>query len=199
MRISAGQAAETNAKEKSPKNEIPKAKTRWPRILSLAVPFLIGVVVGGSLAYLWFEVYQDYSARVTEVRKQLETANEQNKTLEDQLEEAELKLNNVQIGFGRMNKLFNQMKQPPDKPRFAKTKDGLIVFWLDGMLWRRYHLYQGKGRRGELKKVNKRSTQINFKYLPELKAGTYRFGVAALDREGQETDMSKILEIKYKP
>lgn len=168
-------------------------------MLAWFVPFLVGLVIGGAAVYVWYEVYQDYSARVTEVRKKLDTANQQIKTLEDEVEDSRLKLNNVQIGFGRMNKLFNQMQQPLDKPRFAKTADGIIVFWLDDMLWRRYHLYQGKGRRGELNKGKKRASQKNFIYLPKLKAGTYRFGVTALDREGNETEMSEILEIKYKP
>ena len=97
-----------------------------------------------------------------------------------------------------MNKLFETMGDRPDKPRYKRAGEGVIIYWLDGMLWRRYHVYEARGKRGRFKKLNKRSTKKTYMYLDKLKKGTYRYVITALDRKGDETEMSDVLKIIIK-
>jgi hypothetical protein len=156
-------------------------------------------VAGILLTILWYEGIHGLNRRLGAAEAQLRAAQAQAAQFEKQAEDSEMKLQNVQTGLSQMNKLFTELKTPPPQPQFLRLPTGVLVFWIDGMIWRRYHFYQAKGTKKTLQRVTKRSTQRNFMYLPELEPGVWRFGVTALDREGNETALSEILEVKIQP
>lgn len=154
---------------------------------------------GIILTVAFYEGVLGVSRRLGSVQAQLRAAQTQAAQFEKQAEDAELKLLNVQTGVSQMNKVFSELKTPPPQPQYLRLPTGVLVFWIDGMLWRRYHFYQAKGAKKTLQRATKRSTQRNFMYLPDLEPGMWRFGITALDREGNETEMSEILEVKIQP
>lgn len=203
-------AADTGAPDKvegprGKRNQLEPPKTALPRSgfftgqtrrwAQPALLFLAGIAV----AVAGYEGILGVNRRLGADQAKLRDAGARIAQLQKQAEDAELKLNNVQTGFSQMNKLFAELKTPPPKPQYLRTADGLIVYWVDGMLWRRYHFYQAKGAKKDLQRTTKRSTQRNFVYLPGLEPGVWRFAVTALDREGNETAQSEILEVKIQP
>lgn len=154
---------------------------------------------GIVLSVVWYEGIEGVHRRLGAAESQLRAVQAQAAQFQKQAEDAEMKLLNVQTGVSQMNKVFSELKTPPPQPQYLRLPAGVLVFWIDGMLWRRYHFYQVKGTQKPLQRATKRSTQRNFVYLPDLEPGIWRFGVTALDREGNETDMSEILEVKVQP
>jgi len=178
---------------------IPQKKILWPVLFFIPLALIAGLGIGGGVAYYWYGHLQGYKYQLTEVQEKVKRLESEKETLASQLEESYLKLHNMQIGLNQMNKLFETIGEPPSKPRYQRAGEGVIIYWLDGMLWRRYHIYQARGRNGQFKKLNKRSTKKNYLYLENMKPGIWRYAITALDREGRETEMSEVLEIKIRP
>ena len=181
---------------------MPEKKRRHPVWLIGSVVLLgmlVGAGLGGWFTYRWYDANNAYKKEIVALKAQLALAKDEEQKLILQLDESYIRLNNVQAGLNQMNKLFVDINVVPDKPRYQKTKQGLIIFWVDGMSWRRYHLYQARGKNGKFKKINKRSTKKTHLYMRDLKPGLWRYALTALDREGQETEMSDVLDIEVAP
>jgi hypothetical protein len=172
-------------------------KAGWiiPAVLGALVA---GLSVGGGLTHYWNGQFQGYKSKLDALEQEVKTVNRDKEILSNQLEDSYIQLQNVQVGLNQMNKMFTTISDPPNKPHYRLAGEGVILYWLDGMLWRKYHVYEARGKNGSFKKLNKRSTKKTFMYLDKLKKGTYRYVITALDREGNETDMSETLEIKIK-
>jgi hypothetical protein len=116
------------------------------------------------------------------------------------LENEKMAQMNVRTGEKRLFELLNNFHQDwnrlPAKPDYFRTGKGVVVFWIDGLVWRQYHLYQGKGGNGPMERLNAAPEKKNFIYLKNLPKGLWRFSVSALNKEGKETPRGEELIVK---
>ncbi|MBN1595756.1 hypothetical protein JW933_07515 [candidate division FCPU426 bacterium] len=185
----AGQPVDQTAKQ---------ARPGWMKGLVLVLAGLAGML-GGGVGYHYLSNVDEYRRQMMNLQNTVKKLSSEKKQLGLQLEESTLKLNSLQLGLHQMNKVFDSTAEPPGKPQYERIGDGVLVYWLDGVFWRRYYLYQASGKKGAFHKVNKRAIRKNFIYLKELKPGLWRYTVTALDREGKETIQSEELAMNIRP
>jgi hypothetical protein len=87
------------------------------------------------------------------------------------------------------------MQKPPGQPQAISLAGGIMLFWEPGEGGRSYHLYRGKGKEPEYKKITTEPLRQNFIYLKKLAPGTWHFAVSALS-EGRETGMGPVLTLR---
>ncbi len=89
-------------------------------------------------------------------------------------------------------------QKPPAKPQYIKIGKGVLIYWLDTALTaRKYHFYKGRGKKDKLEKIDSQPRQKNLIWLKNIKRGTWRYAVTALDYQGQETQKSDVLTLKF--
>jgi hypothetical protein len=120
--------------------------------------------------------------------------------LKTELENEKTAHMNVRTGEKRLFELLNNFHQDwnrlPAKPDYFRVGKGAVVFWLDGLVWRQYFVYQGKGADGAMARINSNPEKKNFIYLKTMSKGSWRFSVSAMNQEGKETPRSEELIVK---
>ena len=121
--------------------------------------------------------------------------------LEAALEEARQRMQNLRMGQRQLRELFDRFgadwNHPPPRPRYQQAGSGVIVFWDDGMVHRKYYLYRASGADGTLKRYNVRPDEKMHYFFDTLEPGRWRFAVTALDEEGKETAFSEALTLYW--
>lgn len=157
--------------------------------------FGLGVLAAGLAGFFWME-HGPYQKRLQEQASRFESDAQK---LQSDLETAQIEITHLKTGSRKLSTLLAAFRadwdRPVDKPQFLKTPDGVLIYWEDSLIWRRYHLYQGRGTQA-LTRVNSRPQKKNFVYLTHPLPGEWRFAVSALTQEGRETPMSESLVLK---
>lgn len=200
MPAAPGESAEKPPAASVPKPRKPPAKPRpsqtvmLPRrkaVAILAATAAAGLVLGAAVMFL----ANGYRYKWMDARDKLIAAESKLQALDSENEKSRIELSNLRLGMSQMNKVFAEENKPPEKPNYVKLDKGILVYWMDGMLWRHYYLYKAQGN-GSLAKTSSRSTRKNFVFLSDVKPGVWNYAVTALDRQGRETEFSETLTIK---
>lgn len=162
----------------------------------LLISAVIGCFVGGVLAYLVFNAHNSYRSKLKTAQVSITQQQETIKQLERKLEDQEMDLNNLSKGYAQISKILTESKMAPKKPIIKKLRRGVLIYWVDEVLWRHYYVYRGKGPSGKMFKINKKSQKLNFIYLKSKPRGYWRFAISAVDQEGNETEMSNAVVLK---
>jgi hypothetical protein len=85
-------------------------------------------------------------------------------------------------------------RKAPAKPDFYRAGNSVILYWPDAA--RKYVLYRAKGEKDDLAKVQPEPLQRNLFMLLKPERGLWRYAVAALDKDGKETEKSEVLRLK---
>jgi hypothetical protein len=163
----------------------------WGILLAAVTALIIGGVAGSFFTYQM----NGYRAKWRTANLQLAAAQASNKSLDLELDKSRIELSNLRVGMSQMNKLFADQGQPPEKPNYQKLDKGIIIYWMDGLIWRHYYLYKGQGK-NPLVKTSIRSNRKNFVVEPEVRPGVWNYAVTAVDRQGKETALSETLTIR---
>jgi hypothetical protein len=161
------------------------------------VPALAGLMVGAGLVLAWYAWGPGKQKMLNrEARAQKEIAR-----LKVDLENEKMAQQNVRTGQKRLFELLNDFykdgNRSPAKPDYFKPARGSVaVYWIDGLIWRQYYLYQAQGARGAMQRVNEAPDKKNFVYFKKLSPGIWRFAVSALNKEGKETPLSEEVVVK---
>jgi hypothetical protein len=157
---------------------------------------LVGAGLGAAGTAYWYQNGpQKNKAAQERIRAEKTIA-----ALKVELENEKIADMNVRTGEKRLFELLNNVHQDwnrlPAKPDYFKVGKGAVVFWIDGLVWRQYYVYQGKGANGAMSRVNTNPEKRNFIYVKNLSKGLWHFSVSALNKEGKETPRSEELLIK---
>ncbi len=191
---------EVPRREAAPPLSAGPATRRWQ---TAAAWMAAGLVLGILAAVFWFsfgpgathqqQAQKDAGVQMTALQKQIQA-------LETEVETSRLNLENLQTGNRRLNDLLNAFREDwdkaPEKPSYMKTPDGVILYWTDSMVWRKYYVYEGKGTAGALYRYS-RLLKRPFIYLKNPKPGFWRYAVSALNKEGKETAQSPALTLSF--
>ena len=172
-------------------SELPPRKGGSPLLAILAL--VLGLALGGGAGYYWFGVLQ-----ANQMKDKIQT-------LEKQVEEskhAQEDLAKVQAEVKAFSEVINgQMaasKLPVPKPQYYKVGKGALVYWVDNSpVTRKYYLYRAKGRKGELKKISDKPQAKNMLLFRKVSRGTWQYAVSAVDLDGNETEKSEVLILKF--
>jgi hypothetical protein len=172
-------------------SEIPPRKGGSPLLAILAL--VLGLALGGGASYYWFGVQQ--AKVVNEKIQNLEKQVEESKQVQEELAASRAE---AQALSAIINGQMEASKLPVPKPQYYKTGKGAIVYWVDNSSVRRkYFFYRGKGKKGELKKIGAKAVAKNMLRFRKVSRGTWRYAVTAVDLEGNETEKSEILSLKF--
>ncbi len=159
--------------------------------------WLVGIVLAGAAAGAWLWL----GPQRRELNRLQAGVDEQVRKLQAELELARQDANGLRAGNRQLTGLLNAFStdwdRPPDKPRYRKAANGIILFWEDGMIWRKYFVLQGKGERGRLVRLNRRPLKAGFFYLENPVPGEWRFCLTALNKEGKETPPGESLVLHF--
>jgi hypothetical protein len=177
--------------------QTPAKKKTELQLRSVFLGGMAGCVFAGLAAMVWIW----FGPQRQELLRLRSGENEQVKKFQSELEiarqdAASLRSGNQQL-TGLLNAFTGDWDRPPEQPRYMKIADGVLLFWEDGMIWRKYFVYQGKGVHGGLGKLNRRSFKQTFYYLSNPTPGTWHFSIAALNKEGKETPPGESLVLHF--
>ncbi len=157
---------------------------------------LLGLALGGGGSYYWFGIQEAQHAKneIASLQQQLDEANENLATARTELAEA-------QDQAKQLSELFDQQHeaalQPVAKPKYVKAGRGVVIYWLDKEVNRKYNLYRAKGTKAKLKKMNEKPMSSNVVVLKKVSRGTWRYAVAGIDLDGEEAELSETLKIRF--
>jgi hypothetical protein len=176
---------------------VAKAKTslaKWRQLLAqpksaLIVGVSLGVLAGFLLTHLTYRV--SMSRLKTKAISEIQT-------LKNELESVQQELESMKAGHKRLTDLMNALSDDwdilPKRPVYMKAGNGVIIYWDDGMIWRRYNLY-AEAPNSMMRRYNRSTLRSPFYFINNPARGRWRFGVRAMNRNGQETPMGEILEL----
>lgn len=94
----------------------------------------------------------------------------------------------------QLNEIAAVMQKVPTKPDFYRAGNSVILYWPDAT--RKYVLYRAKGEKDDLAKVQEEPLTRNLYLLLKPAKGLWRYAVAALDKDGKETEKSEVLRLR---
>jgi len=165
-------------------------------LLAMISMLLLGLILGAGGSYYWFGIHeaQVAQAEIEELQQQLAEANHD-------LETAQTELATVQEQAQKLNEDLDLQReaslQPVAKPKYIKSGRGVVLYWLDKEVVRKYYFYRAKGRKAKLKKISDQPMSKNIMYLKKVSPGTWRYAVSAVDMDGEETDLSEVLKLRF--
>ncbi len=165
-------------------------------LLAMISMLLLGLILGAGGSYYWFGIHeaQVAQAEIEELQQQLAEANHD-------LETAQTELATVQEQAQKLNEDLDLQReaslQPVAKPKYIKSGRGVVLYWLDKEVVRKYYFYRAKGRKARLKKISDQPMSKNIMYLKKVSPGTWRYAVSAVDMDGEETDLSEVLKLRF--
>ncbi len=151
---------------------------------------LLGLVLagGGLYAAYWFYLGPKL--------------NLQNNELKQQVEGAKVELANAKAELAKLRPIVEGLetawKNPPARVEAVLTGSGVLLFWADGGLPRKYFVYRGRGAKGELKKIKPEAQESHYYLWRPPERGTWSIAVTALDRDGKETAQSEVQQVNWK-
>jgi outer membrane murein-binding lipoprotein Lpp len=157
---------------------------------------LLGVILGAGGSYYWFGVHkaQNAQAEIKELKAQLADANRG-------LETAQTELSTAQEQAQKLNQDLDLRREasllPVAKPKYIKSGRGVVLYWMDKDVMRKYYFYRAKGRKAKLKKISDQPMSKNIMYLKKVSSGTWRYAVSAVDMDGEETELSEVLKLRF--
>lgn len=163
--------------EEEPGEEVP-VKTAWG--MPLTVGLILGLLFGGAAAWMTAGKFSEADAARDKA------------AFEKQVAAAKSEAEAVKADADKMRATLKEQEaawhKTPDKPAYLKVGPGLLLYWPNEGMMRKYFVYRGKGPAGNMVKVTAEPLDINFLYLSRVDAGSWRYAVSALTREGVETD-----------
>ena len=191
----------------NPASEKPEKKTEGvsfsrSKILWLVIGFFLGIGIAISMGYYWFEFsYKPTKEKISLFTEEKEKYKQKIQQLKEELKDYKVKLENIKIGNKRLSQVLKNLNanwdRVPEKPRYLKTNKGVIIYWYDREIRRRYFIYEGKGKQGLMKKITYKPSKKNFIYMLKYKPGIWRYAISALNSKGKETKKSQTLTIKF--
>ncbi len=162
-----------------------------------AIPMLLlGLILGAGASYYWFGIHQAQIAQtnIEDLEEQLAEANQD-------LETAQTELSTAQEQAQKLNEDLDLQReaslQPVAKPKYIKSGRGVVLYWLDKDVVRKYYFYRAKGSKAKLKKISDQPMSKNILYLKKVSSGTWRYAVSAVDMDGEETELSAVLKLRF--
>lgn len=163
-------------------------------------PAALGAAAGAVLMAVAAVFWIAYGPQKREAEAVKTAAGEEIRKLQAELETVRMEASNLRTGSRGLSTLLaafsTDWDKPPEKPCYQKVSDGVLIYWEDKMIWRKYYLYQGKGEKGTLTRYNPRPQKRGFVYLADPTPGIWRFSVSALNKEGRETLPSEVLTLR---
>ncbi len=163
------------------------------------VGLIVGVLVGSLLGVGWFIIGPGKQKLLAAQAK----AEGQIKALKTELDNERMAQMNVRTGQKRLFELLNDFHKDwnriPGKPNYFKPAGGksVVVYWTDGLVWRQYYVYQGKGADGPMSRLNAEPDKNTAVLIKNLSRGINRFAVSAINKEGKETPKSEEVIIRW--
>ncbi|NTV52708.1 MAG: hypothetical protein HGA76_06830 [Candidatus Firestonebacteria bacterium] len=161
---------------------------------------LICLGLGAAGTFYWYENGPNKSKVAEKIAQERARGEKIIGALKAELENERIAQMNMRTGEKRLFELLNGVHQDwsrlPAKPEYFKPNKGIVIFWIDRLIWRQYYVYQGKGADGPMTRINPTPDKRNFVYLKNLPKGLWRFSVSALTKEGKETPRSEELIIR---
>jgi hypothetical protein len=156
----------------------PPAKAGWGA--PLAVGLVVGLVLGGAAAYMIANslASSDADSAKAASDKLLALAKADTDKVKAEADKMRATLKEAEAAW----------RKTPDKPAHLKVGAGVLLYWPNEGMMRKYYVYRGRGPAGNMVKVTEEPLDINFLYLARLEPGPWRFAVSALTKEGVETD-----------
>lgn len=151
---------------------------------------LLGLVLaaGGIFAAYWFYLAPKL--------------NLQNNELKQQVEGTKAELANAKAELAKLKPLAEGLeaawKNPPARVEAVLTGGGVLLFWADGGLPRKYFVYRGRGANGELRKIKPEAQESHYYLWRPPERGIWSVAVTALDRDGKETAKSEVQQVNWK-
>jgi hypothetical protein len=148
------------------------------------MPLMAGIAVGllAGAVMTWFVVKKMADNKAIEIQqsadKFIETVKAENEKLKAEAEKVK----------GTLKEQEAAWRKSPDKPSHMKVGQGVLLYWPNEGMMRKYYVYRGKGPVGNMLKISETPIDINFLYIKNPEAGAWRFAVSALTKEGIETD-----------
>jgi hypothetical protein len=168
-------------------SEAAPVRTAWG--LPLAVGLILGLVLGGVGAWL----AANKMAAGDEARNK--------EAFEKQVATTKTETDKIKAEADKMREQLKEQeaawRKTPDKPSHLKVGQGVLLFWPNEGMMRKYYVYRGKAPAGNLLKVTEDPVDINFIYLNHVDAGSWRFAVSALTKEGVETDKGEPVTLAF--
>lgn len=157
---------------------------------------LLGLALGGGGSYYWFGIQEAQNAQgeIASLQQQLDEANENLAAVRTELAEAQDQMEQLTAEASQQQEAA---MQPLAKPRFYKSGRTVVIWWLDKEVKRKYNFYRAKGSKAKLKKMNEKPMSSNVMILKKVSRGTWRYAVAGIDRDGEETELSETLKIRF--
>lgn len=160
------------------------------KIMRVAIGSLLGLIVGGGLSFYWFGIHQN-----NQLALQIESLSEKVKESNEALSEANMMAENLKIELSEAKNVLST--EPPLEPNYYKVDRGIILYWKDKAPLRRYHVYRAKGTSGTMKKVTGNPIEKNVIRFRRISRGIWRFAVTAVNEDGQETEKSEVLQLRF--
>ncbi|MCK5218445.1 hypothetical protein KAR10_02910 [bacterium] len=180
--------------------QIPPQEPALPKKRSILLPaistLLLSLVLGAVGSYYLFggRKAQIIQVEINQLKAELAKTNQDLETTQTELSasQEEAQKVNEDLDLQREASL-----QPVVKPKFIKSGPGVVIYWLDKDVMRKYYFYRAKGRKAKLKKISDQPMSKNIMYLKKVSSGTWRYAVSAVDLDGKETELSKVLKLKF--
>ncbi len=156
-------------------------------------PIMVGILIGALLGAVpaWI-VAKKMSAGDAELTKQ---------SFEKQMNNLKKEMEAVKGESDKMKTTLREQeaawRKAPDKPSFVKVGTGVMLYWNNEGMMRKYYVYRGKGPAGNMVKVEETPLDANFMYLKTMDPGAWRFSISALTKEGIETDKGESIVLTF--
>jgi gas vesicle protein len=162
-------------------------KTVWG--MPLTIGLVLGLIFGGAAAWM----IANSQASGEEARSK--------ESFAKQLMAAKTETDKIQTEANKMRDTLKAQaaawRKTPDKPAHIKVGQGVLFYWSNEGMMRKYFVYRGKGPAGNMLKINPEPLDMNFLYLNRVEAGTWRFAVSAQTPEGVETDKGEPVVLSF--
>lgn len=154
----------------------------------LVLGLLLGLVIGAGAACGWY-----FLGIQPQAEQRNQELTQRADALQTQLSELTVSHEALKTAAAEQAALWNKT---PVKPEYYKMGKGVFFYWPDAV-GRKYLLYRAKGEKDELAKVGERPLEKNCFLLTKAAKGKWRFAVAALDKDGKETEKSEIVTLTF--